>query len=99
MAATLEPRKPGDPVEKASTAEPLGVSERTSAGLRNALFDELDGIRKGTSNATRANAVAKLCMTIVETVRVEIDVAKFAEKHKTTPEMTTLASPTALKLG
>lgn len=86
---------------EATTENPadLPVAARTSAGLRNALFDELDGIRKGTSNATRANAVAKLCMTIVETVRVEIDVAKFAEKHKTVPEAAALATPIALKLG
>lgn len=75
-------------------------AERTSAGLRAALFDELDGLRKGTSNATKANAIAKLCSTIVETVRVEIDVAKFADKHKRLPtdpvEMTT---PAPLKLG
>jgi hypothetical protein len=74
---------------------PLKEAERTSTGLRSALFDELDGLRNGTSNATKANAVAKLCMTIVETVRVEIDVAKFAEKNKRLPtepvEMQTLA--------
>lgn len=87
------------PKETKAPPEDLPAAERTSAGLRNALFDELDGIRKGTSNATRANAVAKLCMTIVETVRVEIDAAKFAEKHKSTPETATLASPVPLKLG
>ena len=71
----------------------LKEADRTSAGLRAALFDELDGLRKGTSNATKANAVAKLCMTIVETVRVELDVAKYAEKHKGVPQTTALSSP------
>lgn len=77
----------------------LKEAERTSAGLRSALFDELDGLRKGTSNATKANAVAKLCMTIVETVRVELDVAKYAEKHKNVPQAAVLSSPAPLKLG
>lgn len=52
--------------------------QRTSAGLRDAIFDELDAIRTGTSNPTRANAVAKLAGSIVETVRMEIEVQKFA---------------------
>jgi hypothetical protein len=49
---------------------------RTSAGLRDAIFDEIDAIRGGTSNPTRANAVAKLATGIVETVRMEIEVQR-----------------------
>lgn len=49
---------------------------RTSAGLRDAIFDEIDSIRNGTSNPTRANAVAKLATGIVETVRMELEVEK-----------------------
>ena len=52
---------------------------RTSAGLRDVIFDELDGLRQGTTNPTKANAVAKLAMTVVETVRMEIEVAKHAD--------------------
>jgi hypothetical protein len=78
---------------------PMKEAERTSAGLRAALFDELDGLRAGTSNATKANAVAKLCMTVVETVRVELDVAKYAEKHKGLPATTEMAGPGHLKLS
>lgn len=50
--------------------------ERTSAGLRDAIFDELEALRNGESNPTRANAVAKLASSVVETVRMEIDVQK-----------------------
>ena len=53
---------------------------RTSAGLRDAIFDEIDAIRNGKSNPTRANAVAKLANGIVETVRMEIDVQKHLSK-------------------
>lgn len=50
---------------------------RTSAGLRDAIFDELDAIRAGASNPTRANAVAKLASGIVETVRMELEVTRY----------------------
>lgn len=49
---------------------------RTSAGLRDAIFDEIDAIRNGSSNPTRANAVAKLATGIVETVRMELEVQR-----------------------
>lgn len=49
---------------------------RTSAGLRDAIFDEIDAIRNGTSNPTRANAVAKLATGVVETIRMEMEVEK-----------------------
>lgn len=47
---------------------------RTSEGLRDAIFDEIDGIRNGTSNPARANSVAKLASTVIDSVRVEIEV-------------------------
>jgi hypothetical protein len=56
--------------------------QRTSAGLRDAIFDELDALRNGVSNPTRANAVAKLAGSVVETVRMEIDAQKFANTLK-----------------
>lgn len=49
---------------------------RNSAGLRDAIFDEIDAILMGKSNPTRANAVAKLATGIVETVRMEIEVQR-----------------------
>lgn len=62
---------------KKTAAEVTPVSiNRTSAGLRDAIFDEIDAIRNGTSNPTRANAVAKLATGIVETVRMELEVSR-----------------------
>ena len=49
---------------------------RTSAGLRNALFDELDGLRSNRTNATKANATAKLALAIISTVEMELEVHK-----------------------
>lgn len=71
---------------------------RTSAGLRNALFDELDGIRQGTSNTARANAVAKLAGQLVETVRMELEVHRHMQKMPPKEEETPKAI-TAVPLG
>ncbi len=49
---------------------------RTSAGLCNALFDELDLLRNGDSDAHRAGAVAKLAIQIISTKRLEIDASQ-----------------------
>lgn len=57
---------------------------RTSAGLRDAIFDEIDAIRAGASNPTRANAVAKLATGIVETVRMEIEVQRHLRQSPAT---------------
>ena len=74
---------------------------RTSAGLRDAIFDEIDAIRDGSSNPTRANAVAKLASGIVETVRMELEVERHlhtsAAKSRTISEAEhTLGRPLSL---
>lgn len=63
---------------KATTQTMPAKVNRSSAGLRDAIFDEIDAIRDGTGNPTRANAVAKLAATVVETVRMELEVQRFA---------------------
>lgn len=72
---------------------------RTSAGLRDAIFDEIDAIRNGSSNPTRANAVAKLAAGVVETVRMELEVQRHLRSHKPGDkaiETNTLGAPLAL---
>lgn len=46
---------------------------RTSLGLRDALFDELDALRAGTSNPQKSQATAKLAVQIINSVKMEID--------------------------
>ncbi len=72
---------------------------RTSAGLRDAIFDEIDGIRSGTSNPTRANAVAKLATGVVETVRMEIEVQKYLRSVEGGKDLRSNVLPQALPLG
>jgi hypothetical protein len=73
---------------------------RTSAGLRDALFDEIDAVRDGTSNPTRANAVAKLATGIADTVRMEIEVSKHMRGASDAVGSVAFAGqPAALQLG
>lgn len=70
---------------------------RTSAGLRDALFDALDGLRNGTTNAATANAVAKLADQVVQTVHMELAVHKHASTAKATEKIApALAAPVQL---
>ena len=73
---------------------PMTAVNRSSAGLRDAIFDEIDAIRNGSSNPTRANAVAKLAGSIVETVRMELDVQRYA--HQTAGQATAIDSVSSL---
>jgi hypothetical protein len=86
---------------KATTTAATSPVGRTSAGLRDAIFDEIDAMRNGESNPTRANAVAKLAAGIVDTVRMDIEVQKFAQatagKVKAAEPATSL--PGSLSLG
>ena len=72
---------------------------RTSAGLRDAIFDEIDAIRNGSSNPTRANAVAKLDTGIVETIRMELEVQKHLQKVPNEPLTSAAKSVPAIELG
>lgn len=57
--------------------EKVTSMERTSAGLRNAVFDEIDFLRNGTSNPARARSVAMLANTVLKSVEVEIEFNKY----------------------
>ncbi len=48
------------------------VTIRTSRGLRDTLFDELDMLRNGESEPLRAAAVAKLAVQIINTAMIEV---------------------------
>jgi hypothetical protein len=60
-------------------AEMPNVS-RTSSGLRDALFDELDDLRNGRTNPTKANAVSKIASSIISTVEMELEVHRIMSK-------------------
>lgn len=69
---------------------------RTSLGLRDALFEEIDLLRNGNSNPQRAGAVAKLAVQIINTVNMEVEY----QKHVTSmPNAVGGLSTTPLKLS
>ncbi len=55
---------------------------RTSAGLRDVLFDELDAIREGRSNPQKAQATAKLACQIINSVKMEIEFYSHVQSTK-----------------
>jgi hypothetical protein len=48
----------------------------TSEGLRDALFDEINGLRSGKTTVQRAKAVAMLAARIIESIRAQVQVQK-----------------------
>ena len=57
----------------------ISVSEktiRTSAGMRDALFDCLDGLRDKSVTAQEATAASKICSQIINSITVEIEFYK-----------------------
>ena len=82
-------------------ADTTTTVERTSGGLRTALFDEIDALRRGESNAARARSVAMLANSILQSVTAEIEYHKYvsdATKHSTSAKLGVLelASPIPL---
>jgi hypothetical protein len=80
----------------ATTTEIPANTVRTSAGLRDALFDELDNLRVGVSNPAKANAVAKVADQIIATVKMELDVQKHIAKYKPAGLTPQLGAPVEL---
>lgn len=49
---------------------------RTSRGLRDCLFEELDLLRNGRSEPQRAASVAKLAVQIINTAMIEVHLSR-----------------------
>lgn len=48
----------------------------TSEGLRDALFDEINGLRAGTTTVQRAKAIALLAARVIESIRAQVQIQK-----------------------
>ena len=83
-------------MSKTESIAGAGPTVRTSAGLRDALFDELDNLRNGSTNPAKANAVAKLADQVIATVKMELDVQKHAAKYKPNGSAPSIGAPIAL---
>lgn len=58
---------------------PTAPIHRSTSGLRTALFDEMEALRSGTSNAQRARSFAMMANTILQSVQVEIEYHKYVK--------------------
>ena len=52
--------------------EKIKTYEKTTEGLRDMLFDELEKLRNGTIDVQRARATANIARQIIESVRVQV---------------------------
>jgi hypothetical protein len=73
--------------------------DRSTGGLVDALFEELDGMKAGTVNPSRANAVAKLAGTILDTKRLEMEAERHLERSATASTALPQTTPGCLRLG
>lgn len=55
---------------------------RSTSGLRTALFEEMEALRSGTSNAQRARSVAMMANSILQSVQVEIEYHKYVNANQ-----------------
>lgn len=56
------------------------TNNRTTEGLRNILFEEIEELRGPDSNPQKSQAVANIAKQIINTAKVELDFARAAIK-------------------
>lgn len=62
---------------------------RNTVGLRDALFEEWEMLREGTSNPARARSIAMMANTILQSVEVEIEYHKYVSSIDASAKATT----------
>ncbi len=66
------------------TTEIKATVDRSTSGLREVLFAEIDALRAGTIDPARAHATAKLAQQILTSVSLELTAVRFLEANKET---------------
>lgn len=61
---------------------PQSQVSRSTSGLREALFEEMDALRSGSSNAQRARSIAMMANSILQSVQVEIEYHKYVSADR-----------------
>ena len=79
-----------------STTKTVTITERSSVGLREILFSEIDALRNGTIEPARAQATAKLAQQILTSVSLELNAARWLEEA--VDGVTNTRTPPKLKL-
>ncbi len=57
----------------------MDKTERTTAGLRSILFEQIEGVRDGKVTGNDANAVAKLALALLKSLEVEMAFLKLKD--------------------
>lgn len=52
-------------------------TNKNTHGLREALFEQLDGLRNGTTTPQQAKAVSSIASQIVSVTKLEMEAARF----------------------
>ena len=60
---------------------------RNTTGLRDALFEEWEALRDGSSNPARARSIAMMANTILQSVQVEIEYHKYVSDISKVPQL------------
>jgi hypothetical protein len=61
---------------------------KSSMDLRQMLFEEMESLRAGKSDANRANAVAKLAAQIVSSAKLDLDYSRTGSGGEPVPMYT-----------
>ena len=77
------------------TIQEIENTIRTSTGLRDTLFKEIDMLRSGESNPSKARAVASLANQILQSIKIEIELHRYV----TAKELDKLPELPELRLG
>lgn len=59
--------------------------QKSTEGLRDALFDELNSLRQGKSTPQKARAMSLLARDIIDSIRVQIQYARLLNDKKEKP--------------
>jgi hypothetical protein len=83
-ASETDPSDPSEtnpsevPIQRHSSVGSTSKVTRTSSGLRDALFDQLDKLRQGQISPLAANAFARISDQIIHSVELEMNIERNA---------------------
>lgn len=69
-------------MQEGSVIQEIRETIRTSKGLRDTLFEEIDALRKNKSNPSKARSIASLAAQILQSVKIEIEMHRYVTAGK-----------------
>ena len=78
----------------ADTTTQLPRVERSTSGIKNSLFQMLDGLEAGTLDATQASAMCRVIGTILSVSRLEVSIYRALGESKAASGVLSLPAAT-----